>query len=148
MFPLFRFEIQLVLPVEHRLRSKRFVEAADLADETLITYPVPEERIDFIREVLKPARVRLPRRTAELTVAIVQLVASRRGIAALPNWGLKNYVELDYRLAKRVGAKGLWSNLYAIAPRALAARPFLPELAAIIRSKCAAELDGIELLPP
>jgi LysR family transcriptional regulator, regulator for metE and metH len=147
VFPLFRFEIQLVLPVEHRLRAKRYVEAADLAGETLITYPVPEERIDFIREVLKPARLRLPRRTAELTVAIVQLVASRRGIAALPNWGLKNYVELHYVLAKRIGPKGLWSELHAIAPRALATKPFLPELAGLIRSKCAADLEGIELLP-
>jgi len=96
--------------------------------------------------VLKPARIRLPRRTAELTVAILQLVASRRGIAALPNWGLKNYVDLDYVLAKRIGAKGLWSSLYAVAPKALAEKPFLAELATIIRSKCAAELDGIELL--
>src|SRR5262245_48594394 len=147
VFPLFRFEIQVVLPVEHRLRAKRHVEAADLAGETLITYPVPEERIDLIREVLKPARVKLSRRTAELTVAIVQLVASRRGIAALPNWGLKNYVDFKYVLAKRVGQKGLWSELYAIAPRALAAKPYLAELAAVIRAKCAADLEGIELLP-
>jgi LysR family transcriptional regulator, regulator for metE and metH len=147
VFPLFRFEIQLVLPVEHRLQAKRHVEAADLDGETLITYPVPEERIDFIREVLKPARVKLPRRTAELTVAIVQLVASRRGVAALPNWGLKNYVDLDYVLAKRIGAKGLWSDLYAVTPRAFAQKPFLPELAAIIRAKCASDLEGIELLP-
>ncbi|MGH7944414.1 MAG: LysR substrate-binding domain-containing protein, partial [Opitutaceae bacterium] len=146
VLPLFRFEILAVLPVEHRLRAKRHIDAADLAGETLITYPVPEERIDFIREILKPARLRLPRRTAELTVAILQLVASRRGIAALPNWGVKNYVDLDYVLAKRVGAKGLWSNLYATAPRALAAKPYLAELVAIIRSKCAADLDGIELL--
>jgi len=146
VLPLFRFEILVVLPVEHRLRGKRSIDAADLAGETLITYPVPEERIDFIREVLKPARVRLPRRTAELTVAILQLVASRRGIAALPNWGLKNYVDLDYVLAKRIGAKGLWSSLYAVAPKALAEKPFLAELATIIRTKCAAELDGIELL--
>lgn len=146
IFPLFRFEIQVVLPVEHRLRAKRFVEATDLAGETLITYPVPEERIDFIREVLKPAHIKLPRRTAELTVAIVQLVASRRGVAALPNWGLKNYVDLEYVLAKRIGSKGLWSSLYAIAPRTLAAKPFLSELAAIVRMKCAANLDGIELL--
>lgn len=146
VLPLFRFEILVVLPIEHPLRAKRHVEAADLAGETLITYPVPEERIDLIREVLRPARLRLPRRTAELTVAIVQLVASRRGIAALPNWGLQNYVALDYVLAKRVGAKGLWSNLYATAPRALAAKPYLAELAAIIRTKCATDLEGIELL--
>lgn len=144
--PLFRFEILVVLPVEHRLHARRLIDAADLAGETLITYPVPEDRIDFIREVLKPARIRLPRRTAELTVAILQLVASRRGIAALPSWGVKNYVDADYVLAKRVGPKGLWSNLYAVVPRTLAAKPYVLELTSITRSKCAAELDRIELL--
>lgn len=144
--PLFRFEILVVLPIEHRLRSRRRVEPADLKGETLITYPVPEERIDLMREVLKPAGIRLPRRTAELTVAILQLVASRRGIAALPNWGVKNYVELDYVIAKRIGARGLWSDLYAVAPRALAAKPHISEFVSIIRSACAASLEGIELI--
>lgn len=144
--PLFRFEILAVLPVEHRLRSKRRIEAADLKGETLITYPVPEERIDLIRQVLKPAGIKLTRRTAELTVAILQLVASRRGIAALPNWGVRNYVDLDYVIARRIGAKGLWSDLHAVVPRALAGRPYVTEFVDIIRTKCAAGLDGIELL--
>jgi LysR family transcriptional regulator for metE and metH len=144
--PLFRFEILAVLPVEHRLRAKRRIEAADLKGETLITYPVPEERIDLIRQVLKPAGIKLTRRTAELTVAILQLVASRRGIAALPNWGVRNYVDLDYVIARRIGAKGLWSDLYAVVPRALAGRPYVTEFVDIIRTKCAAGLDGIELL--
>jgi LysR family transcriptional regulator for metE and metH len=146
VLPLFRFEILVALPLDHRLRAKRFVVASDLRGETLITYPVPEERIDLIREVLRPARLRLPRRTAELTVAIVQLVASRRGIAALPNWGLKNYVELEYVAAKRIGAGGLWSSLYAVAPKAVAEKPYLAELVAVIRARCAADLQGIELL--
>ena len=125
--PLFRFEILVVLPIEHRLRARRRVDPADLKGETLITYPVPEERIDLIREVLRPAGIRLARRTAELTVAILQLVASRRGIAALPNWGVKNYVDLDYVVAKRIGAKGLWNDLYAIVPRSLAGKPYVTE---------------------
>lgn len=144
--PLFEFEILAVLPNEHRLRLRRYVEAKDLAGETLITYPVPESRIDLIREVLRPAGVRLPRRTAELTVAILQLVASRRGVAALPNWGLKNYVDNDYVMAKRIGHKGLWSSLHATASSELAARPYFAEFVSIIRDRCAAELDGIRLL--
>jgi LysR family transcriptional regulator for metE and metH len=144
--PLFRFEILAVLPIEHRLRSRRRIEAADLEGETLITYPVPEERIDLIRQVLTPAGIRLKRRTAELTVAILQLVASRRGIAALPNWGVKNYVDLDYVVAKRIGAKGLWSDLYAVVPRSLAAKPHIAEFVSIIRTECASTLEGIALL--
>ncbi|HEV7394645.1 MAG TPA: LysR substrate-binding domain-containing protein, partial [Burkholderiales bacterium] len=114
--------------------------------ETLITYPVPPQRIDFIREVLDPAGVKLQRRTAELTIAILQLVASRRGVAALPDWGVKSYVDHDYVLAKRIGAKGLWSDLYAIVSRTQSKRPYIPDFIAIIRQICASELDRIELL--
>lgn len=144
--PLFRFEILLVLANEHRLRSKRFVDANDLAGETLITYPVPEARIDLIREVLTPARMHLERRTAELTVAVLQLVASRRGVAALPNWGVKNYVDHDYVLAKRIGRAGLWSELHAVAPKPLAGKPYFEDFVGIVRSICQAQLAGIVLL--
>lgn len=143
--PLFKFEILAVLANEHPLRHKRFLGAKDFADQTLITYPVPEERIDLIREVLKPAGLKPPRRTAELTVAIVQLVASRRGIAALPSWGLQSYLQHDYVKAVPIGAKGLWSELHAICPKPMAARPYMQDMAQIIRTECAA-LPGIEWL--
>jgi LysR family transcriptional regulator for metE and metH len=143
--PLFKFEIMGVVAHDHPLRHKRFITAKDLADETLITYPVPEARIDLIREVLQPAGLNLPRRTAELTVAIVQLVASRRGVAALPSWGLQSYLEHDYVKAVPIGPKGLWSELHAICPKAMAARPFMQDVAQIIRQECA-KLPGIEWL--
>lgn len=145
--PLFRFEILAVIANEHRLRNRRRLGAQDFVGETLITYPVPEPRIDLIREVLEPAGIKLQRRTAELTVAVLQLVASRRGVAALPNWGVKNYVDHDYVLAKRIGAKGLWSELHAAVPAAIAARPYVRDFMVIVRDIVAAELDGIELLP-
>jgi LysR family transcriptional regulator for metE and metH len=144
--PLFRFEILVVMANEHRLRNKRRVVSDDLRDETLITYPVPEARIDLIRQVLEPTGIKLERRTAELTIAIMQLVASRRGIAALPNWGVKNYVDHDYVLAKRVGTQGLWSELYAVAAKGFASRPYFDDFVTIVRDTCAAQLDGIELL--
>jgi LysR family transcriptional regulator, regulator for metE and metH len=144
--PLFRFEILLVMANEHRLRGRRRIEAADLVGETLITYPVPEARIDFIREVLQPAGIALTRRTAELTVAVLQLVASRRGVAALPNWGVKNYVDHDYVLARRIGRAGLWSELHAIAAKPLAGRAYLNDFVDIVRGKALAGLDGIRLL--
>jgi LysR family transcriptional regulator, regulator for metE and metH len=144
--PLFRFEILAVMANEHRLRSKRRVVAEDLRGETIITYPVPEARIDLIREVLEPAGIKLERRTAELTVAIMQLVASRRGIAALPNWGVKNYVDHDYVLAKRIGPTGLWSELFAVSMKPIASRTYFADFVTIVRDTCAAQLDGIELL--
>ena len=146
VWPLFRFEILAVLANEHRLARRKFIEADDLVGETLITYPVPEPRIDLIREVLAPAGIHLKRRTAELTIAILQLVASRRGIAALPNWGLRNYLENEYVVGKRIGKQGLWSELHAVMPKAKAQQPFVSEFIEIVREQCAAQLDGITLL--
>ncbi|RZT05736.1 LysR family transcriptional regulator, regulator for metE and metH [Duganella sp. CF402] len=145
-FPLFRFEILTVMAQKHRLAAQRRLQAADFEGETLITYPVPEERIDLIREVLKPAGVQFQRRTAELTVAVLQLVASRRGIAALPNWAIKNYVDYDYVIARPVGEQGLWSDLFVSVPEAQKHRAYVLDFVNVIREQCAASLDGIKLL--
>ena len=144
--PLFKFEIMAVLPTDHVLRNKSRLAAEDFRNETLITYPVPEERIDVIRQVIKPANIQFSRRTAELTIAILQLVASRRGLAALPSWGIQNYIEHEYVIAKPIGAKGLWSELYAIGTNEMMARPYAKDLARIIREVCAEKLNGIKLL--
>lgn len=141
--PLFRFEILAVLPPRHPLAAKRILKAVDFASQTLITYPVPEERIDLIRQVLKPAGVHPRRRTAELTIAVLQLVASQRGVAALPNWAIKNYVEYDYVVARRIGAGGLWSNLYAATTRETAGRPYLRDFLETAKSTCFATIDGL-----
>lgn len=145
-FPLFRFEILALMAQKHRLASQRRLAATDFEGETLITYPVPEQRIDLIREVLRPAGVTFSRRTAELTVAILQLVASRRGIAALPNWAIRNYVDYDYVVARPVGDKGLWSELYVSVPEALRQKAYVADFVKVIREQCAASLDGIKLL--
>jgi len=142
-YPLFRFEVLAVLPTDHRLRGKRFLAARDFADETLITYPVPDERIDVIRQVLRPARVTPRRRATELTLAILQLVASHQGVAALPNWGIASYVNREQVLGRRIGKNGLWSDLYAATTKALSGEPYIEEFIATARRECFATLDGI-----
>ncbi len=144
--PLFRFEILAVLPVDHPLRSRKWLEAKDFADQTLITYPVPEERIDLIRQVLAPAGIPFTRRTTELTIAVLQLVASRRGVAALPSWGIRNYVDYEYVIAKRVGREGLWSDLYAAMVRDYAQAPFAQDFIETAKSICFARLPGLMAL--
>lgn len=144
--PLFKFEIMAVLPTDHLLRNRTKLVAEDFSKETLITYPVPEERIDVIRQILKPAHIEFNRRTAELTIAIMQLVASRRGLAALPSWGIQSYVDHDYVIAKPIGPKGLWSELYAIGANEMMLRPYAKDLARVIRDVCAEKLNGIKLL--
>jgi LysR family transcriptional regulator for metE and metH len=144
--PLFRFEIMAVLPPDHPLRNRRYLESRDFSEATLLTYPVPEARIDLIAKVLKPDDIAFERRTAELTVAIMQLVASRRGIAALPNWGINSYVAHNYVIARRIGKKGLWSDLFATGSKDWISRPYVQDFVRIIRETCAEHLPEIKLL--
>jgi LysR family transcriptional regulator for metE and metH len=140
---LFRFEILAVLPTDHPLRTKRCLSATDFAEETLITYPVPDDRIDLIRYVLKPARVHPKRRTTELTMAILQLVANRRGVAALPSWGITSYLRYGYVIARRIGKNGLWSNLYGVTTEEVAGQSFIRDFLDTARRECFAKLDGL-----
>ncbi|NOT66956.1 MAG: LysR family transcriptional regulator [Methylophilaceae bacterium] len=144
--PLFKFEIMAVLPIDHPLQAKNHLNASDFSHVTLITYPVAEERIDIIRKVLKPANVVFARRTAELTIAIMQLVASRRGLAALPGWGIQSYLEHQYVIAKPITKNGLWSELYATGREETMASNYAQDLVRIIRDTCAIQLKGIKLL--
>ncbi|MEW6728181.1 MAG: LysR family transcriptional regulator [Pseudomonadota bacterium] len=111
--PLFRYEIVALLAPGHPLADRAFLTAADFAGQTLISYPVPDQALDVVQRVLRPAGVVPERRTAELTVAILQLVASRRGLAALPRWAAQTQIERGYVLARGIGQEGLWSTLYA-----------------------------------
>lgn len=111
-YPLFAYEMVALIARRHPLAAKPHLAARDFAQETLITYPVPDRMLDLVRRVLKPAGVNPGRRTAELTVAILQLVASGRGIAALPRWAVQPYLERGYVAARPIGPKGLWGQLY------------------------------------
>lgn len=78
--PLFRYEVQLLVPRAHRLAERPFIEPADLAGETLISYPVCRSKLDVFSRFLTPAGIEPAAvRTSELTALIVQLVASGRG---------------------------------------------------------------------
>ena len=144
--PLFSFEIVALLPKGHALLAKPWLAPADFADHTLITYPVPDDMLDVVRSVLLPAGVTPPRRTTELTVAMLQLVASGRGIAALPLWAVKSYLDRGYVASQRIGPQGLTGRLYAAAPQHLAGKPFLDEFVRIMRETSLLNLPGVTLL--
>lgn len=111
--PLFSYESMLAMSKQHRLVARKFIDPEDLEQETLITYPIDHSRLDVYTRFLDPADVEPDSRTAELTVMMVQLIASGRGVSALPNWALHEYIEKDYVTSRSLGEKGLWCTLYA-----------------------------------
>lgn len=143
---LFSFEIVALVAHDHPLADKEFLVAEDFAGDTLITYPVPDDMLDIVRLVLKPADVVVERRTTELTVAMLQLVASKRGIATLPLWAAQNYVNRDYVRAKRINRDGLTGRLFAACVPEMSEKPYFTNFVSTTRESCYLDLDSVELL--
>lgn len=143
--PLFRYEMVALMANDHPLAAKPFLSAEDFQDETLISYPIPDEMLDLVRKVLKPAGVNPKRRTTELTIAILQLVASRRGLAALPSWSVQPYLARHYVTARPITASGLNSALYAAVLRERAQQTYVAEFVATMRDISLQNLPDIAL---
>jgi LysR family transcriptional regulator for metE and metH len=142
--PLFAYEVLALVSRHHPLSRKAYLTASDFKNETLVTYPIPDDRLDLVREVLEPAGVVPTRRKTELTVAILQLVASGRGVAALPGWSVQPFLDRKYVLGKPVGKRGLQSRLYAATTSGAARLAYMQEFLRIMREVSFDTLQGIE----
>jgi LysR family transcriptional regulator for metE and metH len=145
-YPLFAYEVLGLLSRHHPLTRKPYLTARDFAKETLVTYPIPDERLDLVREVLRPAKINPVRRTTELTVAILQLVASGRGVAALPGWTVQPFLDRSYVVSKPVTKSGLRSRLYAATTTQTARLAYMEEFLRIMRTVSFSTLQGITAL--
>lgn len=142
--PLFRFEILLAVANTHPLADVETVTAEALRDETLITYPVDQQRLDVFTRFLNPADVApLGVRTAELTLMMIQLVASGRGVCALPNWALAPYLAGGHVQARSLGSTGLHSTLFMAVREDQRQAPYMREFIRIARETCFKTLQGI-----
>lgn len=144
--PLFAYEMVGICAKDHPLAEKEIWQAEDFAEETLITYPVPDDMLDLLRKVLLPAGINPSRRHSELTIAIIQLVASRRGIAALPYWTVMPYLEKGYVISRKITNKGLKSELYAAMRAEDTGKSYLENFCQIVRERGFADLPGLSVL--
>lgn len=144
--PLFAYEMVGICAKDHPLAQKAIWQAEDFAQETLITYPVPDDMLDLMRQVLVPAGVNPNRRSSELTVAIIQLVSSRRGIAALPRWTVLPYLQKGYVVARQIGDTPLQSKLYAAIRSEGNGTNYLNDFCHIVKESSFASLPGLSPL--
>lgn len=144
--PLFSYEMVGICAKDHPLAAKDIWQAEDFVDQTWITYPVPDDMLDLLRKVLQPAGINPTRRTSELTIAIIQLVASKRGIAALPFWAVKPYLDRGYVTARKITRQGLYSNLYAAYREADADCAYMEDFYQIVKQQSFSTLPGLLVL--
>ncbi|PHM51860.1 HTH-type transcriptional regulator MetR [Xenorhabdus sp. KK7.4] len=110
--PLFDYEVKLVVAPDHPLANQRDIQPQDLAPETLLIYPVQRQRFDIWRRFLQPAEVTPTLKTVDNTLLLIQMVAARLGIAALPHWAVETFERQGLVVTQTLG-EGLWSRLYA-----------------------------------
>lgn len=127
------------------LAQKPWLEAEDFRGESLITYAVPEDRIDLCRKVLKPAGIPVRRKTTELTMAIVQQVASQRGIAALPIWAVSEYLDKKYVTARSITKNKLMSEIWLASLTDNLDKDFVRDFIHFIRQRCMRLLPDIKI---
>ncbi|MEO6985254.1 MAG: LysR substrate-binding domain-containing protein [Paralcaligenes sp.] len=146
--PLFSYELVLAVAAANPLAQYKHIEPQQLADQVLITYPVEKQRLDVFTTFLDPAGVEpAALRKAELTPIIVQLVASQRGVAALPNWALTEYINQDWLRICHLGAQGVWRTLYAAVRTEDAEATYLQAFVTQARETCFRTLSGIKAAP-
>lgn len=111
--PVFDYELVLLVGEHHPLAHKSHITPAQLANETLITYPVSIERLDIYTQFLMPVGITPQRhKVIENTDIMVQMVASGRGVAALPRWLAEEYARKAGVTAVRLGSKGIAKQIF------------------------------------
>lgn len=111
--PVFDYEQVLVVGLAHPLLHADYVRPRQLADETLITYPVSLDRLDIYTQFLNPAGISPKRHKAiETTDIMLQMVASHRGVAALPRWLVEENAERFGVAPVKLGRKGVAKQIF------------------------------------
>lgn len=111
--PVFDYEQVLVVANGHPLAAQSHVTPDQLGSETLISYPVEIERLDIYNQFLLPAGCQPKRhKTIETTDIMLQMVASGRGVAALPRWLVDEYASKLAVSAVRLGKQGIAKQIF------------------------------------
>lgn len=110
---VFDYEQVLVVGPRHPLRGAACVRPAQLADETLFTYPVSIDRLDIYTAFLTPSGISPKRhKLIETTDIMLQMVSCGRGVAALPRWLVEENAARFDVAAVRLGRRGVNRQIF------------------------------------
>lgn len=141
--PVFDYEQVLVVAKNHALATAAYVRPQQITKEILITYPVDIERLDIYNQFLLPAGITPQRhKTIETTDIMLQMVASGRGVAALPRWLVQEYAAKLEVVPVRLGPRGIAKQIYLGAREADTAIDYVRAFVELARHPAALALPG------
>ena len=111
--PAFDYELVLVTAKGALSIKEDYVQPNQLEKQSLISYPVPIDRLDIYNQFFTPENVQPnDHKTIESTELILQMVANNRGVAALPKWLIERY-QKDLSLdCYRLGENGIHKSIH------------------------------------
>ena len=110
--PVFGYEHKLVVSSSHPLAKQDFVLPAQLANETVFSYPVEPQRLDIFSQFLNPAKCSVKHhKIMETTEIMMQMVAAGRGVCALPGWLVDEYAKTLAIKSLRFGEDGIHKHI-------------------------------------
>lgn len=112
--PLFNYEQVLVVAKSHSLAACEQVQASQLSEQVLFTFPIEKARLDVFTHFLTPAQV-TPKghKQIESLSVMLQMVEHGRGVAVLPEWLAKSYEKEFAIKICHLGDNGIYKTLYA-----------------------------------
>ncbi len=127
MRALFNDELVLITAPDHRLASRPFVTAKDVAAETVLTYAELEDSSVY-RRLLRPAKL-LPARSmrVRLTEALVELVRNGIGVSLVSRWNVAPQIASKVVAAIPVTRRGLSRDWRAAVLRSSARPKYLDD---------------------
>jgi LysR family transcriptional regulator for metE and metH len=143
--PLMKYQLLLAVSSKHPLASEPCIYPEDMYDDIVITYPVERERLDIFTHFLSPADVEPSLvRHSQVNAMTLQLVASNRGVAALPCWVVSKEVCRHYDIkALSLGESGIWGTLFAAIRQDDAKRSYFQGFIELARETINTRLEGI-----
>ena len=132
--PLAEYEMVLVVAAQHPLATVDTLLPEHLAQQTLLTFPVANERLDILNRFLHPADVQPQAiKPIESLDLMLQMVALQRGVSVLPDWLVEQAPERLQLARLRVGQTGLHKQLVFALRKEDEAVPYLQQFLAIGR---------------
>lgn len=110
---LAEYQLILLVSTDHPLADIQHITPELLCKETLLTFPVPLERLDILTHFLTPVHLAPEKlKQIESLEIMLQMTALQRGVCILPEW-LADIKNKNLKLRKiRIGKKGLYQKLY------------------------------------
>jgi LysR family transcriptional regulator for metE and metH len=112
-FEIMNDEMLAIVSPEHEWATKKkYVKALDFEGKNLIIFSKPMNTVVVYDKVLQPAGVE-PAHIYEVPMseAMVEMVASGMGVAVIPAWIARPYIDAGKIAAVRVTPKGLFRSL-------------------------------------